>query len=491
MALYHVYNWRGGMNEILHPQLLAENQSQLLIDADVTSGKIRAIKHPQNLNISSPMELLHFGTRDRSVVKWSERYYWSDNVLLRYGGNLEPLGIPYPENFFTIGKYNDASEVSGLTGKYKYAVTFVNKNGWESAPGSAAQYYLEINLLNDYAALSFNELPKGIKYVKIYRTMADGADFFCVGQTSNTDKVFIDRMDDITASVQPVLNTFDDFPPPKNGRYLTEAGGVFFLAVESRLYFSKLGHPHAWPVTNFVDIGDRITGICADFQGVLVFSQNNVYRVIGADIPESLTKINIPGNQGCVNYRSISHLANLPVWLSNDGICVWDGNKINIISMQIINTHRLSVKCAASANDVYYLFLDNGAICYDSRNGGIFYRLSFSCDYAWYDGNNDKFYLQKNDGVYLFGEGEEKTYTYKSPQIGDSSLVYKKIFEVLINAEGKFNLTVIADDISVCSIDIKKAGRHCIKMPYPTTARKVELKITGEKGLDEVSMSYV
>jgi hypothetical protein len=487
MSIYHVSNFADGMNEVIAPQLLAETQAQLLLDANVISGKIRAVPQGELTEFDSPLDLLHYGNSSRSVVKWYDRYYWSDNEKLTYGGNIENLGVPYPDDLLQFRKEKDPQ---GFTGKYKYAVTFVNKNGWESAPGKLDEYYVEIELIGEHAILFCPDFPKGIKYAKIYRTMDNGADFFCIGEVEESGGSFIDRMDDITASMQERLNTFEDLPPPANGKFLTEAGGVFFLAVGSNLYFSKLGNPHAWSPLNFIGIGDVITGICAEFQGVLVFTQNSTCRVIGADVPESITKIDIPSQQGCVNYKTISHLANFPVWLSNDGICIWDGSNITIASMRIMNTYKLSVRCAASANDVYYLFCDDGAICYDRRNGGIFYRLSTICDYAWYDGNSDNLYLQDSDGIRIWGRGKAKTYTYISPAIGGNELTYKKFREVIINSEGKFFFNLLVDGRSVCTVVEPRAGLHRLKLPYSTTAESVCLRIEGETGLNELSVIY-
>lgn len=484
MGVYHVYNAARGMNEIIDPMLLENNQAQRLIDADVASGKIRSIKKPQKLPFDSPQQLLHFGSRNRSVVKWHERYYWSDNAAFTYGGNTEDLGVPYPAEPPLISRQRDGK----LTGNFKYAVTYVNKNGWESAPGEPDSYYTAVELVSENALLSFGNLPKGIKYAKIYRTMDNGADFFLCGESEGGG--FIDSMDDMTLSMQSTLDTFDDYPPPANGKYLTEAGGVFYLAAGSNLYFSKLGNPHAWSKLNFIGIDDTITGIVPEFQGILVFTLNNTYRIIGAENIETITKIAVPGNQGCVNFRTISTLANFPVWLSNDGICIWDGSNINIVSMRIMNTARLPVKYAVSANDIYYLFCADGAICYDRRLEGVFYRLSFTCDYAWYDSNTDNLYLQKDGEIFAFGTGDDAVYTYVSPAIGGNDITYKKFQEILVSADGAFNLTVSCDDKAIFSIAVKNGGRHRIKMPYSTTARTMTVKISGEKALNELSVLY-
>jgi hypothetical protein len=286
------------------------------------------------------------------------------------------------------------------------------------------------------------------------------------------------------------LTSVDNYPPPDRGKYLCESGGVFFLAVDSTLYFSAVGNPHAWPQLNFIGMDDIITGIAPEFQGVLVFTRNNTYRIVGADNAATLTKTILPGNQGCVNNNSISQISNAPVWLSNDGICLWNGESINVISRRIMNTERLQVICAVNANDCYYLFLQNGAIVYDHCNGNIFSRLDFTCNYAWYDGDADAFYLQKNDGIYIWGQGEKGTYIYKSPYIGMPESEHFFYKEVIVTTEGTATVTFSVEDHSVFSIALKESGKHRLRVPYNTLGRYAQCKVAGKGTLIELSVLY-
>lgn len=491
MAQYFTAQFTGGMNEVISPALLDEKTASLLVNGDIESGKISSIKMPKLLPVDKPETLGHFGKINRSVVRLYGRTYWSDNDTIYppyYGGDVENyLGIPYPD-------YNNDVDFTyipdgELNGNYKYCVTYVNINGWESAPGSLLDYERSIILLkNNYVGITVNWTDERISYAKIYRTQAEGADFYCVGEVKSSGGTFTDKTSDYTLTGLEPLSTIDNYPPPDNGKYLCESGNVFFLAVDSTLYFSKQGNPHAWPKLNFIGIDDTITGICPEFQGVLVFTKNNCYRITGAENIETLIKSMLPGNQGCVNYNSIDQVSNAPIWLSNDGICLWNGENINVISRQIINTTRLQVVCGVSANDCYYLFLKNGAILYDHRNGDVFRKLDFSCDYAWYDGDSDVLYLQDKKGIYEYGSGEYGSYIYKTGYIGVPESEYTYYREVVLTIDGTANVTLLNEDKEVFSVELNKSGKHRLKAPYNTFGRYCQVKVVGSGTLKEIGV---
>lgn len=491
MASFFTNQFTGGMNEVVSPALLDEKSAALLYNTDLTTGKISSIKMPLKIEASSPEQLRHYGSVGRSVVKWYERRYWSENNSISspyYGGDVENyLGIPYPD----YNKNVVISKVEGeLTGEYKYCVTFVNINGWESAPGAVLDYEREVTLDKNFATVTVSWDDAKIHYAKIYRTADHGADFFCVGEVTQSGEKFVDKTTDYTLAGLEPLGSIDNYPPPEKGKYLCESGGVFFLAVGSTLHFSVLGNPHAWPLLNFIDCGDIITGITPEFQGVLVFTANNTYRITGADSAETLTKSLLPGNQGCASYNSIAQISNAPVWLSNDGICLWNGESVNVISRQIMNTTRLQVVCAVSANDCYFLFLEQGAIVYDHRNGDVFSKLDFTCQYSWYDADGDVMYLQQSDGIKIYGAGQTGTYTYLSPEVAPPEAEYNYIREVVIVIDGKASVTLSQDGKSVFSVALKTAGKHRLKAPYNTLCRNSQVKVVGTGTLREIGVIY-
>lgn len=492
---YFTANSFSGMNNWIHPGLLNSNTAVNLVDAEVTDGKLLPLKLP--LPIESTAEQLGFyGGIDKSIVKWYDRTYWSNNKSFEapfYGGLEEPLGVPYPKEHpqpeTVSGDFED-----GLTGDYKYCWCYVNFNGWESAPCSEdGPLWVSISADNQYIKITAPEtFPEGIDYIKIYRTSDKGADFYCVGEIRTPSGEFIDKTDDITLVMLEKASSFENYPPPDMGRYLTESGGVFFLAVGSKVYFSVQGNPHAWPRLNFVGVDDTITGITPQFQGVLVFTHSDTYRITGADDPATLVKSLIPGNQGCTNYNTISHLANAPVWLSNDGICLWDGESIAIVNQGVIETKRLEPRFAVSGNDVYYLFTVGKIIVFDRRNGTVFRELSwknYDFDYGWYNGAADQIYLAKSQKVYEFGNGKKGELLYLSPYIGGSEMAIHKYFEFNIFCTEPCTIFFFVDDRRIIK-KINSKGRTRLKFPFATTGKKMQIQITTSGMLSEFSVLF-
>jgi hypothetical protein len=205
---------------------------------------------------------------------------------------------------------------------------------------------------------------------------------------------------------------------------------------------------------------------------------------------ETLTKSLLPGNQGCVNNNSIAQISNAPVWLSNDGICLWDGESINVISRQIINTTRLPVICAASGNDCYFLFLTDKTIVYNHRLGDVFSKLDFTCNYAWYDGGRDCFFWQRDDGIYLYEDGDLAQYTYLSPRIGMPEMEYVCFTETILTVEGNTRVLFFNEENLAFDIYIQQSGRHRLRLPYNTIGKYCQVKITGQGTLKELAVIY-
>ena len=513
MKTFSSNSFAGGMNDWIHPTLLESNIASKLVNANVSDGKLVPIQRPVFLSSDPPTAYGHYGTKDRSAVKYNGRHYWSNNSASAspyYGGTPENyLGVPYPAKY-TISTTSTVSnrvvfdlttaslvESARLTGKYKYCVTYVTTNGWESAPGSLTEYEFEATLEGKNPTIKvYYASGQDIVKAKIYRTTDHGAEFYhigTVGGTSLADRTFYDLVSDEEAVLNNPLTSQDNYPPPDGGKYLCENGGVFFLAVGSLLYFSSVGNPHAWPTTQFIAFDDVITGITPEFQGVLVFTRNNVYRVIGADDAATVQKIYIPGNHGCVSWRSIAALNNAPVWLSNDGICLWDGNSITVPSYRVIKTEKSpeNIRFAATANDSYYLFLRKETIVYDIRNGGIFYKLDFSFDYAWYDVSSGIFYLNNASGVYKYGSGSNLKMKYFSPYVGGNESAMKIFYEVYIVCSGACALDVSVDGVPLLENSLSvPAGRQRIKLPRQAVGRYLALSVSSNERINEIQVLY-
>ena len=496
--VFAVRQFTGGMNDWVHPGLLHENTAAQLVDAELDDGKLVPLKRPRATPYADPASLAHYGTADRSVVKWNDRHYWSDNTATSapyYGGTPENyLGIPFPAysgtgKNVTVEKTSPGTGETGMSGTFKYCVTFVNVNGWEGAPGSLEEYETEVTLSTQIAAVTVTWSDSRISYAKIYRTIDHGADFYCVGEVSASGSVFRDTVTDELAQMMNPLSTQYAYPPPDGGKFLCEYGGVFFLAVGSLLYFSAPGNPHAWPPTHFLGIDDTITGLVPEFQGILVFTRGNVYRVTGAEDPETVAKIYIPGNHGCVNFRSIATVNNAPVWLSGSGICIWDGDQVAVPSYQVIHTENMGVKCAVSAHDRYFLFLNGKTIVFDRRNGDVFYTISPVCDYAWHDDSTDKLYLLAGGHIYEYGGGEPLTMTYVSPTIPGTQSAIRKFREILLCGTGESRVTVSVDGKEIADF-VAASGRARVKLPLSAVGGGLSCRIRNRGGIQEMAVIY-
>ena len=485
--------------------LLESNIAAKLFNADISTGKLIPVNYPLKLAGATPEYYGNYGSHDRSAIKYNGRNYWSNNRAAEapyYGGNPENfLGVPYP----TYGTGNNVqvnfTNPGDLSGEYKYCVTFVTENGWESAPGSLTDYEVGATIENKspIVTVTWNPTDTRISYAKIYRTADHGAYFFNVGEihynaTTETFDTFTDtKTDEEVVLLNPLTSEYN-YPPPDAGKYLTENNGVFFLAQGPLLYFSAVGNPHAWPTTQFITFDDEITGITPEFIGVLVFTRNKTYRVIGADNPQTVQKIYIPGNHGCISWRSIATLNNAPVWLSNDGICIWDGNTISVPSYLVIKTDGLqeSVQYAATFNDCYYLFLRRYAIIYDVRNGGIFYKFGMTYDYAWFDVGSGVFYLHNASGCYKYNGSEDPmTIQYSSPYIGGNESGVKIYREVYIVCEDTVRLNAFVDGVPLWNDPVSvPAGKQRIKLPLHAVGHYLSVSLESTGSIKELQLLY-
>jgi len=135
---------------------------------------------------------------------------------------------------------------------------------------------------------------------------------------------------DITRLTPDIDGSDGHFP---TARYATTWGERIWVAytVESsttyanRVRFSKINDAENWTATDYIDIdigehGDRITGIVADGDRLLVFKQNAVYAVYGFSADDyqvqNLTRV-IGSIDGCL---PVSTPHGVFVWYARDGL---------------------------------------------------------------------------------------------------------------------------------------------------------------------------
>lgn len=488
MKNFAVREFTGGMNNHISARLLSENTAQLISNGEVSTGALKSIQDVEYSGSTDPEGLGHYGASNRSVVQWYGRSYWSINDAEGspyYGGNEAVPGITPPSAPPVVVAYG-----TGLTGTYRYCWTYVNANGFESAPGTGDTWFDLIVLTNEGGRYTVPTLPSGVSSIRIYRTVDEGNDFYYVNEHDSDDSgmSFTDTTSDLDIMMRETMATQYHFPPPDEGKYLTEYDGVFFVAVDDRLYFSEVGNPHAWKLLNWIGIGDTITGICNGFSGILVFTANRTNLVTGTDAT-TIMRTELPSNQGCPNYRTIAYILNAPLWISNDGLCMWDGQQVHLLSHGRYEINFTPLH-AVSGNDRYYLFHDSGAMCFDRRSQDVFRELDLTCSYAWYDGDGDVLYFLKDDGkIYVFG-GDDMQVNYSSPEFGGSAITLKQGRRIFLDATGDIEATFRVDGDAQSSITFKGRRRRWEYLPSSIYGRTFQVDLSFSGTLYEYMIEY-
>lgn len=485
-----------------------------------------------------------FGTADKTWggpgKPWNKEY-----------GNA--LGVPYVvydkadeegrvvPSFTVSDAVSNKDEATGgkpyselTAGRRRYCITFVNWHGWEGAPGSLTSYEHIVDITvpdtsgggGDAASPEKRfavtiSLPQGVGdvpvpdnvcYAKVYRTIDNGNDFYLAGYlykwrngeepkpelpsgVVDNNWTFTDTLPDSILTMKSPLLEEDmyNYPPKEGGRFLCESGGVFFLAYGSSLRFSRQDNPHAWNPLNQISFEDTIKGIVPDFSGgVIVLSANNAWRVVGAESRETIQRAVIPGNQGCYAAESISSINNAPVWLSNDGICTWDGQKVEVVTFRRlkIDMRGRNVLAAATHDSKYYLLLTDGFVVFDQRSGGIFYKIMTPAEYIWTGDDDDRLYLYRKGCVsYFSGRGSLLDWTYRSPLIGDTELMQRIYSEIIIATSESCSVSVEIDGQERVSLRIP-AGKGRFKLPRKCAGRTLQFEVRGHGVLSELGVAF-
>ena len=126
-------NFIGGVNNFTDPQKLGPTDAVDVLDADVVTGSVRSIKLPKDIPTPSLPAIANNSDGQRSVVRFGEAYYSSNNVTGELTSTLGYMGVLPPQE--RIGAIRGFPG-ERFNGKYNYAVMFRTKDGFHSAPGS-------------------------------------------------------------------------------------------------------------------------------------------------------------------------------------------------------------------------------------------------------------------------------------------------------------------------------------------------------------------
>ncbi len=328
------------------------------------------------------------------------------------------------EGGFEAGPYLYKPGVTSIP--FQLKITAVDSDGFESAPSDASA---EITLETASQYIDWSGLPTSsdASSYKHYRTGGISSVY-----KLNESKTNSNNYSDSTWESQLTDEPPNSNHPPITGlKYLIEVNGVMFAAKDSKLYASRVGYPNAWPLLGYLPFDHEITGLGKLSGELVVFTQNQAYRVRGTD-PEALVKSKILGEQGVPSGydHTIVNVGKLLIFLSNDGLCTYDGISIQVLTSSVLADYapNLANPRAAAMDNIYYCLTSTGnGYIINAQNGLNVYRTSMNATSLHYIPNLDQ--LWSNEGQ--IGVGPYLPVTYHTAEFVGNDPSYinsRKVF---------------------------------------------------------------
>lgn len=154
---------------------------------------------------------------------------------------------------------------------------------------------------------------------RIYRTIADVAEYKFVAEINATDTGFADTVA-ATALGEP-LPTLDADLPPKDGHSLTElANGSFACLSGNQLCFSVPFKPYLWPQAYRYSFSGQGVALSTATNVVIVLREAGKPIIASATLPDSVSMADADIDAACVSKASVVDIGNGCIYASTDGL---------------------------------------------------------------------------------------------------------------------------------------------------------------------------
>ena len=359
------------------------------------------------------------------------------NSMMKYNmANVRINGIPtLPE----APEFDSNITGGSLTeGKYYFIYTFVDEDNYESNGGTASAEMTAQAYPNNGIRIKIKKSddPK-IDRRRIYRTTVGGSIYYYDGEVAdNTTLTYSSTIADSAISFKSILH-IDHNAPPGAPSLVAKRLSRINIAIVDDLYISKnydkttgLKSVEYFPPYVYFPTGNgqKITGLLEQLIHLPVFTENTIERLIGTD-ERNFEFRNAHQEDGCIAQRSVVNCKNYLVYLSFNGIYIFDGvsakaidvvfgGRLNKYIRDNINYSYAHLSCAVYYDNKYLLCIPTGEsevpdktiyFDFETKTYGI-YSFAFSCLEKWDKGG---------DGLRLFGGSNTIGRVY---EIGGSTL---------------------------------------------------------------------
>ena len=289
-------------------------------------------------------------------VNFLDTCYFADGTNIykyRPRRDVYTVGIRPPENAPT-GMVVSGGSLSA--GKYSLAYTFVDLDGYESAPSPFANFTLDSAGKSIVLNIATSSDPK-VRQRRIYRTTANGSILFLdtIVNNNTTTSVTISRPDSEIV-YKEVLKLDRAFL--EGAKLLTVRGNRLFASVGSLIYFSELGKPeHISPFALQTSSGQEITGFAPTEGGIFVFTVDKIELLSGYDEKEFALS-QVFNADGCIAPKSIAAFREMLLFLGTEGVYIIIPPVIKLVDARISRFIKENLDYSM-AHRAYGFILDN------------------------------------------------------------------------------------------------------------------------------------
>lgn len=279
----------------------------------------------------------------RSYARFGNRIYWTNGTfnsygIMRYDGTSAGTNaVPPPVPDGTIGLTHTGTAGS-LIGDYVYAYTYVDTDGIESPPSGYIGVSLNKSESVTVTITGETNTPADFSFRRIYRTGGANPTFNLIGETTGLS--FVDSTRDIDVP-RIEMTTITNSAPPSSLINLVENNGTMWASVGAKVHFSVNGQPEYWSPLDYIQLNDDCTGIGKFADNIVVFTRADAYIISGYD-RDTVVVNKLPYREGCVHHRSIANVGNYLVWVSKNGVCVFDGSIVKVVTRNLLSWNDLA-----------------------------------------------------------------------------------------------------------------------------------------------------
>lgn len=277
------------------------------------------------------------------------------------GNPSERAEIPRP-----VGAPTVTAPPGGTPDPRAYVYTWQTVFGSEGPPSPPT---IETGALSGTWTISgFDTPPTWATQVNIYRSATgeqSSGNYYKVGSITAATSTFNDTMLPDLVPLQPELDTFNNDPAPAGTRGLVQhSSGAVAGFLDRTVYFSLPYLPHAWPGDFAYPVGDKIVGLAAILNYIVVMTEGNPYLLIG-DTPANMAIIKLPDIEPCTANRSIVVMSNACYFASPNGLCRISQNGLDrplnalLTREEFVAYDPLNI-IASSYGSYYIAFFDSG-----------------------------------------------------------------------------------------------------------------------------------